>query len=83
MNGSDGWDAAYNTPEMRAYRATVEFQNYLRARRAWEKAYDVYQEASDESRIDARAELVAADAEQCRLLELARKTAEHRVAFGW
>lgn len=83
MSDSENWNAAYDTQGMLAYRATKEFQDYLQARRAWERAHDIYQKASDESRIDARAELVASDAEQCRLLELARKTSEHKVAFGW
>jgi hypothetical protein len=79
----DSYVAAYATPEMQAYHNTAEFQTYLKAKQEWESAHEVYCGASASTKSGALASLNTATAEKDRTLELARKTAEHKVAFGW
>jgi hypothetical protein len=79
----DAYAAAYETPEMKAYQGTEEFKAYLVAKEVWEVAHDVYRVASPAARDRAFETLNAANAEKDRCLELARKTPEHKAAFGW
>lgn len=83
MGTADDWNAAYSTPAMLAYQATPQFQEYLKAHRAWETAHGEYQESALESKSNARVKLEAAAEEQSRLLDFARMAPEHKVAFGW
>lgn len=74
-------ETASLTLAQREYEATAEFQAYLKAKRNWEEARDHAQRNQHSG--SARGAEIIAYGKMAGLLEAARRTPEHKAAFGW
>lgn len=75
--------SVYERPEWKSYEGSPQFQDYLAAKSVWEMAHAKYANATAQERSLARQELIAAETEMKRLLEICRSTPEHLAATGW